>query len=92
MTAPPGGSRSIAEEHRLATQAVLEVIIELHPDHLTAAELVWKVAVDPENHHERETVKLAVRDLQGSGLIRSVGDTLAPTHAALRAAEIFGQR
>ena len=63
-------------------RAVLEVVIELHPDHLTPSELVLKVAGERD---ESEEIRHAIHDLKGCGLFRFTGEVVEPTHAALRA-------
>lgn len=65
-------------------RAVLAIVLELHPDHLTPTELALEVATD-RAQLEAEAVEHAIRDLGGSGLLRCIGDVVAPTHAALRA-------
>jgi hypothetical protein len=75
-------------ETRQIERAVLEIVLELHPDHLTIPELVLKVAAD-RDQAEGEDVRLAVRDLRGSGLLRYVDGLVVPTHAALRAFELL---
>lgn len=63
--------------------AVLLEVIALHPDHLlTTSELIRKMS--GERDEDRE-LRDAIRELKGSGLLRSIGEVLAPTHAALRA-------
>lgn len=81
-------SASPDRDIRQLERAVLEVVLELHPDHLTIPELVLKVAAD-RDQEEGEDVRLAIRDLRGSGLLRYVGELVVPTHAALRAFEIL---
>lgn len=50
-------------------RAVLEFVLEIHPEHLTPEELVLKMASDPDRPEE-EQVRLAIRDLKRSGLFR----------------------
>jgi hypothetical protein len=66
-------------------------VIELHPERLTVAELFLRIAGDPEDWMETETIANAIRDLRRSGLIRYRNDDqlVEPTHAALRAAGLF---
>lgn len=66
--------------------AVLNEVIELHPDHLTPSELVLKMAGD---RCEDEEIRDAIRELKGSSLLRYIGEVVAPTHAALRASALF---
>ena len=63
-------------------RAVLGEVLELHPDHLTVQELTLKISCDRD---EGEVIEHSIRDLKGSGLLRNVGDVVAPTHAAIRA-------
>jgi len=81
MSAPDGDERVQVE------RAVLEEVVGLHPDHLSAAELVRKMTIG-DDWTERERIEAAVRELRGAGLLRSVGDVLAPTYAALRFAAL----
>jgi hypothetical protein len=71
----------------LVEQAILEVAIELHPQHLTIGELSSKIVSDSNDRKEVETVAQAIRDLKRSGLLsyRDVNEVVEPTHAALRA-------
>ncbi len=69
-------------------RAILELVVELHPDHLTVAELILKVA-DDQDHSEGGAVKEAITDLRSSGLLRYIDDTVAPTHAALCAVALL---
>jgi hypothetical protein len=66
--------------------AVLLEVVELHPNHLTSAELVVKLSGERD---EQEELKAAIRRLKDSGLLRGTGDVVAPTDAALRAAAIL---
>jgi hypothetical protein len=79
---------SVSDQDRLVEHAVLVVILDLHPEHLTTAELILKVA-DNGDHSEEEAIRQAIRDLRGSSLVRDTGDVVEPTHAAVRAAELF---
>lgn len=67
-------------------RAVLEEILELHPDHLTVPELIQKMALGRE---EDEPITHSVRDLRCSGLVRCIGEVVVPTHAALRAGALL---
>jgi hypothetical protein len=79
---------SAGGENGLVEHAVLMAILELHPEHLTASELVLKVAGEG-GQAEREEIRQAIRDLRGSSLLRYTGDVVEPTHAAVRAGEVF---
>src|SRR4029077_19865953 len=73
-------SRSLPLDQRQVELAVLVEVIELHPDHLTPAELVLKISGERD---ESEDLVNSIRELIDCGLFRSVGDVLAPTQAAL---------
>jgi hypothetical protein len=79
---------SIEEEDRLLEHAVLTMILNLHPEHLTTSELILKIAGDQEPADE-ESIRQAIRDLKGSGLLRCTEDIVQPTHAAVRAADLL---
>jgi len=68
-------------------RAVLEEVVSLHPDHLSLSELVRKMTIG-DRWSEKERIEAAVRELLGAGLLRQVGEVLAPTHAALRFAAL----
>jgi hypothetical protein len=70
--------------------AVLRVI-ELHPDHLTRAELICEMTFDPPARSDEKEIGQAIRDLRRSGLLRENGDALVPTRAALRAHAVFAE-
>ena len=74
----------------LVERAILEVVIDLHPASLTAAELSMRIAGDPKDRREIDTITCAVRDLRGSGLLQDGHDErVEPTPAALRAASLL---
>jgi len=76
------------DERKQIERAVLEEVLELHPDHLTPSELVLKMSAGPDRS-EGEAIEYAIRDLNGSGLLRYIGEVIAPTHAALRVAALL---
>jgi len=69
-------------DQKQVERVVLDVVLELHPDHLSSAELVLKIA---EGRDEAKEITDAIHNLKGSGLLRYVGDAVAPTDAALHA-------
>jgi hypothetical protein len=69
-------------------RAVLDEIIALHPDHLTVPELVMKMRAG-EDWCEEEYLRHGVRELCRSGLARSIGEVIVPTHAALHFAQLL---
>jgi hypothetical protein len=64
-------------------QAVLEMVLELHPQQLTAPELILEVA--DQDRSEADDVLNAIRNLRCSGLLRFVDEAVVPTRAGLRA-------
>jgi hypothetical protein len=69
--------------------ALLHLILALHPDHLTADELTREMAADPGRGDEAHAIRQAIRRLHRSNLVREVGETVVPTHTALRFAELI---
>lgn len=62
--------------------AVLNEVIELHPDHLTPSELVLKISGERDEETE---LRKAICELKDSGLVQCSGDAVVPTPAALHA-------
>ena len=75
----------------LVEQVILEEAIELHPVHLSVAELSLRIVADPDDRREIEIATKAIRNLREVGLFsaRSDGDCVEPTAAALRAFTLF---
>ena len=69
-----------------AEAAVLDRVLWLHPTHLTEGELLLNLSAD--DGPRRERFERAVRDLVADGLLRTQGDSIVPTLAALRSEEI----
>jgi hypothetical protein len=70
----------------IVESALLEVIAELHPQHLTGRELALKIVSDERDGREVETAAQAIRNLREFGLLTDGDDeTVQPTTAALRA-------
>jgi hypothetical protein len=72
----------------LVEHGVLTTVLDLHPQHLTAQELVRKVAGDRDGS-EGESIRQAIRDLRASQVLRYTGSVVEPTHAAVRTAELL---
>jgi hypothetical protein len=72
----------MALDPRQVEAAVLNEVIELHPDHLTPSELVSKLSGERDEEVE---LRDAIRELKNSGLVQYSGDAVAPTPAALHA-------
>lgn len=81
-------SGSSAERSLLVQQALLSEIIALHPDRLTPEELIQWMKAEP-SAADRIAILDALLALKRSGLARQNGEVVEPTHAALRADEIF---
>ena len=75
---------SLPDPHTEMKRAVFTEVMALHPDHLTEDELLRKLG-SGRGGAEGEAMLDAIRDLQGSGLLR-VGDAVVPTYAAICAA------
>ncbi len=77
------------ERDRRLEGAILSEIVSRHPGHLTTDELVLRVA-DRSSGADRTAVGDRLQELKRDGLIRLNGEVVEPTHAAVRAAAIFG--
>ena len=68
-------------------RAVLGVAVDLHPARLTITELSLRVAANPHDGREMETIAEAIRELRRCGLFRYRNDdeVVEPTQAAYRA-------
>jgi hypothetical protein len=74
----------------LVERAILEVVIDLHPVCLTLAELSLRIAGDPRDRREIDTITRAVRGLRESGLLLDGHhERVEATPAALRAASLL---
>jgi hypothetical protein len=68
---------------------LLSLIFDLHPEHLTAAELADRMTpVDPRYGDDDEAVEHAIRRLQHSELVSEMDGVIVPTRAALRFDEL----
>jgi hypothetical protein len=89
------GDLTTAREDRKVQQAVLVVVIDLHPVQATVSELVRQMTLRPDDFGERDRIERAVLDLAGIGLLhrhdfRNRPDSLvAPTQAALCAWDLL---
>ena len=68
--------------------AVLRQLLDLHPMHLTFAELMRELGSDGGSFAEHDAVERAVRDLVAVGLLHKGADFVTPTRAALRFSEL----
>lgn len=89
MTVPE--KETLAAQERMALNprqvelAVLLEVIDL-PNHLTPAELILRLSGE---RNEEKQLEEAIRGLKTSDLLRCIGNTVAPTDAAVRAAELL---
>lgn len=82
------GGTSAPEWDLWVEHALLSAIVFLHPDHLTADELVVRMD-DGTNETDRIAILDVLQALKRSGLVRFNGVVVEPTYAAIRAAAIF---
>lgn len=75
----------------ILAQVILEEAVELHPECLTARQLLLRIIADPDDRREVETAMQAIRDLRHSGLFISGDDNeiVKLTPAALHAVELL---
>ena len=71
------------EEDRVE-QAVLAILLEVHPAHLSVDELRREITDRPEDFAACDCVDNAVRDLVAAGLVHRHGPFLFATRAAVR--------
>jgi hypothetical protein len=69
--------------------AVLRQLLDLHPTHLTLAELVREIGGDRGGFAERDGIERAVRELAAVGLLHQSDEFVTPTRAALRFSELM---
>jgi hypothetical protein len=72
-----------AHEDEAVQSATLSLLLSLHPDLLTEAELIREMVAGSGEFAERDAVERAVRDLVGAGLLRRCGELVLPTRAAV---------
>jgi hypothetical protein len=75
------------ERRRAVERAVLEEVVDLDPNHLTAPELALKMAgKDPA---EGQEILRAIRGLTQVGLLQGGDGVISPTDAALHGANLL---
>jgi hypothetical protein len=67
---------------------VLQQVLDLHPTHVTVAELVREISGGRVGFGERDAIERAIRELAGTGLLHR-GELVIPTRAALRFSELM---
>jgi hypothetical protein len=73
-----------ASDEEKAEQAVLALLLEVHPAHLSLDEVVRELTDRPDDFAPRDRVNNAVRDLVAAGLLHRHGAFLFATRAAVR--------
>jgi len=81
-------SKTTWAEDENVEAAVLQQLLDLHPTHLTVAELIRELTGENAGFAERDSVERAVRSLSATGLLHEAEDFVAPTRAALRFSEL----
>jgi len=71
-------------------QGLFELILELHPEHLTADELIREFTQN-EGRSEANDARDALDSLRRSGLIRRVDAVISPTRAAVCAGQLLSR-
>jgi hypothetical protein len=82
MTSCPRARAATDEEQ--AEQAVLALLLEVHPAHLSLDEVVRELTDRPDDFAPRDRVNNAVRDLVAAGLVHRHGAFVFATRAAVR--------
>jgi hypothetical protein len=75
---------------KIVEAVVLEIAVELHPEHLSGDELSTRIVGNANDQREVETLAQAIRNLREFGLFRNRDDEIVElTPAALRAAALL---
>ncbi len=82
-------SPSIAEAEARNQQTALREVLDLSPHVLTRTELIRYLGADIGDPLSVEPWSNAIRELHRTGLLRSEGETMYPTMAALAFAELL---
>jgi hypothetical protein len=84
---PRGGgdprAMTVAERHAREECRVLREVLSIYPESLTLEELTRELTVAPPDEHcSEESVRIAVLELMGCGLLHRLGDLVLPTRPA----------
>jgi hypothetical protein len=74
---------SPATQDAKAERAVLVLVLDGHPDHLTMPEISRAINERPGDFSSEDAVERAIRELVGAGLLHLSGGLVLPTRAAL---------
>lgn len=80
---------SPAREDAVTEEAVLGLLLDLHPAQLTLAELVCEVSGGRSDFAATDPVERAVLKLSAAGLLNRNGEIVIPSRAALRFYELL---
>jgi hypothetical protein len=75
-------------DEQQAEQAVLAVLLDVHPAQLSLDELVRELTDRPDDFAPRDRVNNAVRDLAAAGLVHRHGAFVFASRAAVRFEEL----
>ena len=84
-------SRTPEAEDAATESAVLQLLLDLHPIQVTAAELVREVGGESPSFAERDAIERAVGALGRAGLLHNRDAFVLPTRAALRNSELLNR-
>jgi hypothetical protein len=84
MASPRMTGRLEASDEEHAEQAVLALLLDVHPAHLSVDEVVRELTDRPDDFARRDRVNNAVRDLAAAGLVHCHGAFVFATRAAVR--------
>jgi len=73
-----------------AEAAVLELLLALHPEQLTDAELARELLRESAKSGDRDLVERALQGLTAAGLVHRNGDFVVPSRAAVRCDQLLG--
>lgn len=82
-------SRGLESDADRIASAVLEVVFDDYPAHMSSEEVVLEVATDLTSFGDCDDVRNAIRDLVRAGLLHRSGEFVFATRAAVRAAELM---
>jgi hypothetical protein len=78
----PRNHRNGLSEEQIVQAAILAVLLDLYPAHMTLSEIVLEMTKDPDDFAERDAVQVALDTLRRAGLLH-VGEQVVPSRAAV---------
>jgi hypothetical protein len=76
------------DENDRTEQAVLSLLVHIHPAQLSIDELVRSMTDRYDEFGSRDRIEIAVRGLEGAGLVHKHGAFVFATRAAVRSDEL----